>query len=182
MLSLEEIEELFKSTELIKNRKMVEALLHNVKLSQNMELSPEQRELAQANIKAITSGGKPMMPSAPKKAKASKPTSFVAPVRAINPAAIQPAAPLNPAAPVAAPQNVKLKYSPVYEHYGVTQDHWNSAGPEAHQGLFAHHNEVMSGKHPNLMHIKSAVDQAKTKMMKSVNQLYSLFSQLKKHL
>lgn len=176
MLNLDEIEELFKSTELIKNKKMVEALLHNVKMAQNTSLSPEQRELAQANIKAITSGGKPMKPAAPKKVKAPK---EAAPV---NPASIQPVAPLNPAAPVAAPQNVKLKYSPVYAHYGVTPEHWEAAGPEAHQGLFAHHNEVMAGKHPDLMHIKTAVEQAKTKMMKSVDHLFDLFSQLKKHL
>ena len=103
-------------------------------------------------------------------------TSVVAP-QAAAPAQVQPGG-----VPLAKPQRVKLKYSPAYEHYGVTQDHWNSAGPEAHQGLFAHNNEVMSGKHPDLMHIKTAVDQAKTKVIKSVDQLYDLFSQLKKHL
>lgn len=181
MLNLDEIEELFKSTELIKNRKMVEALLHNVKMSQNMELSPEQRELAHANIKAITSGGKPAAPASPKKIK--KPKEAAVSAQPVNPASIQPAAPLNPTVQSAAPTGqIKLKYSPAYQHYGVTQEHWNSAGPEAHQGLFAHHNEVMAGKHPDLMHIKTAVEQAKANVIKSADNLYNLFLELKKHL
>ncbi len=180
MLNLDEIEELFKSTELIKNRKMVEALLHNVKMSQNMELSPEQRELAHANIKAITSGGKPAAPASPKKIK--KPKDAVASAQPVNPASIQPAAPLNPAVPQSSAGQIKLKYSPAYQHYGVTQEHWDAAGPDAHQGLFAHHNEVMAGKHPDSMHIKTAVEQAKANMIKSADNLYNLFLELKKHL
>ncbi len=182
MFELDEIEELFKNTELIKSKKMIEALLQNTRMLQSPDITPEQRELAQANIKAITSGGRPIS-NAPKKVKAIAPPSSQQVIQPVAPANIQPQTPLNPAITPASPiGNIKLKYSPAYEHYGVTPEHWNQASPEAHQGLFAHHNEVMAGKHPELMHIKNAVEQSKAKMMKSVEQLHNLFSQLKKHL
>lgn len=169
-MDIREIEELVKTV----NRNAIKALLRNAAIMKDPKVSPEMRAQAEANFKAI-SYNKPI-PTEPKPKKqkiaaAEQATQLVQP-----PATQMPAA----ASPVST-QNIKLKYSPAYQHYGVTEDMWNKT-PEAQQPLFQHHNEVMAGKHPDLMHIKTAVEQMKPKMIKSIDSLYDLFTELKKHL
>jgi len=174
---MHEIEELIKTV----NRNAIKALLRNAAIMKDPAATPEMRAQAEANVKAI-SYNKPL-PKEPKPPRQKK-VKAAAPEQATQ--LVQQPVPQTPvaAAPSLAPTstgNIKLKYSPVYQHYGVSQEMWDKT-PDAHQGLFQHHNEVMAGKHPNLMHIKTAVEAAKPKMMKSIDQLYNLFSQLKKHL
>lgn len=159
MFELAEIEELFKSEDLIKSRPKLQALLRNAAILHQEGVTPEQKKIALENIKAITMGDKQVKP---KKQKAT------------------PAAPVSQFGPTVS--NVKLKYSPVYQHYGISQDHWNAAPPEAHQELFNHHNAVMAGKVPGSEHIKSAVEQSKANMIKSMERLSDLFKELKKHI
>lgn len=176
MIELHEIEELFKSV----NRNAIKAFLRNAAILKDPEATPEMKALAEENVKAIAQN-KPLP-----KPKTDKP---VKQPKKIKPAAAEQATQLvqQPAAqtPAAAPTStgkIKYKYSPVYQHYGVTEDMWHKT-PEAHADLFNHHNEVMAGKHPGLAHIKTAVEQSmKPKMAKSLNSLYNLFSQLKKHI
>ena len=171
MFDMSEIEELFKTEYLAKSKARIQALLRNAALLRDQNLTPEQRQIAEDNVRAITKGTRVKGAAAPKTPKQSKNTSVIAPP-------VQTA----PAASVAAPGQVKLKYSPVYQHYGITQEHWNNAGPDAHKELFDHHNNVMAGKIPELGHIKTAVEQSKTKVLKSADNLYDLFTQLKKYL
>jgi hypothetical protein len=161
MFDLNEIEELLKSEEFMKalNRRQLDMFFHNTNLLKDPNITPEMKAQAQANIKAIIS------PEAPKprekKPKAEKqPKLKAAPIQQEKP--VELAKPANVA-------NIKLKYHPVYEHYGVTQDHWNNAAPDAHQELFNFHNEVMAGKHPGAMHIKNAIE---AKMKKSIDRIY----------
>lgn len=154
MLELHEIEELFKSEELVKNKAMIHALLRNAALLHREGITEEQKKLALENIKNITHGGQPKV----KKPKAEK-------------------------VPKADPQHVKLKYSPAYEHYGIKKEHWEAATPDAHKELFDHHNAVMAGKIPGTEHIKNAVEQARAQgMKKSLDRLYDIFSELKKRI
>lgn len=161
--------EQFCNEELMKakpNYNAIQALLRNAAMLHDEGVTEEQKQQALANIKAITHGPQPKQ----KKVK--------------EPKAVQPAV-----QPVSQPQQtqqiqpkIKYKYSPLYgQHYGVTEEMWNK-NPQAHEGLFTHHQEVMAGKHPNLMHIKTAVEQQKASMAKSVQNLMSLFKELKKRI
>jgi len=153
MMELHELEELFKSVELVKSRAAVQALLRHAEMLHREDVTPEQKKIALAKIKKITQG------AAPKEKK---------------PKAQEPAGPVG---------KVKLKYSPAYQHYGVTQEHWNAAKPDAHKELFEHHNNVMAGKVPSAAHIKTAVEQAKAQgMKKNLDRLYNIFSELKKRI
>lgn len=176
MIKLHEIEELFKSV----NRNAIKAFLRNAAILKDPEATPEMKALAEENVKAISQNKPTPRPKIDKPAKQPK-IKAAAAEQATQ--LIQHPAPQTPAA--AAPSStgrIKYKYSPVYQHYGVTEDMWHKT-PEAHADLFNHHNEVMAGKHPELMHIKAAVEQAvKPKMAKSIDSLYNLFSQLKKHI
>jgi hypothetical protein len=170
MITLHEIEELCKTV----NRNAIKALLHNAAIMKDPAATPEMRAQAEMNFKAI-SHNKPI-PAEPKPKKVQT-VPAVAAQQAPTQLAQQPMkTPVNPAL-----GQVKLKYSPAYQHYGVNEQMWNKT-PDAQQGLFQHHNEVMAGKHPDLMHIKTAVEAAKPKILKSVDSLYDLFTELKKHL
>ena len=179
MMELKEIEELIKTV----NRNAIKALLRNAAIMKDPNSTPELRAQAEANVKAI-SYNKPLPkpPGAPRQKKVKAAAAEQATQLVQSPLTQTPAAAVPPQSAKLQP-NVKLKYSPAYQHYGVSQEHWDKAQPDAHQALFAHHNEVMGGKHPDLMHIKSAVEAAKPKMIKkSLEQLFDLFSELKKRL
>lgn len=172
-MEFHEIEELIKTV----NRNAIKALLRNAAILKDPAATPEMRAMAEANVKAI-SYNKPLPknPGAPKRQKKVKAAAAEQATQLVQSPPTQ-----TPAA--AAPQpKVKLKYSPAYQHYGVSEEMWHKA-PEAHNDLFNHHNEVMAGKHPDLMHIKTAVEAAKPKAIKkSLEQLHSLFTELKKRL
>lgn len=173
MMELHEIEELIKTV----NRNAIKALLRNAAIMKDPNVSPEQRAQAEANVKAI-SYNKPLPkpPGAPRQKKVKAAAAEQATQLVQAPQTQTPAAAATPK------PKVTLKYSPAYQHYGVTEEMWNKT-PHAHQDLFNHHNEVMAGKHPDLMHIKTAVEAAKPKMIKkSLEQLFDLFSELKKRL
>ena len=53
MFQLEELEELFKSEELVKNKAMLHALLRNAAMLHREDLTEEQKNTALNNIKAI---------------------------------------------------------------------------------------------------------------------------------
>lgn len=163
MFDLNEIEELLKSEEFMKalNRRQLDMFFHNTNLLKDPNITPEMKAQAQANIKAIISPDKPQPKE--KKPKAEKQTK----IKAVVPPQEKPLEVAQPK--VAGVAGMKLKYHPVYEHYGVTQDHWNNAAPDAHQELFNYHNEVMAGKHPGAMHIKNAIE---AKMKKSIDRIY----------
>lgn len=174
MIKLHEIEELCKTV----NRAAIKALLRNAAIMKDPNMSPEMRAQAEANVKAISYNKPIPQEPKPKKIKAAASEQAIQPAQtSLTQTPVAAAAP-SPQGPIG---NIKLKYSPAYQHYGVTEEMWNQA-PHAQQDLFNHHNEVMAGKHPGLMHIKSAVDASRPKMLKSIDSLYELFSQLKKHL
>lgn len=162
--------EQFCNEELMKarpNYNAIQALLRNAAMLHDEKITEEQKQQALANIKAITHGPQPKQKKA-KEPKQPQQVQQMQPTQAQQPQQVQP--------------KIKYKYSPVYgQHYGVTEEMWNK-NPDAHAGLFTHHQEVMAGKHPNLMHIKSAVEQQKAGMAKSVENLLSLFKELKKRI
>lgn len=171
-MELQEIEELFKNV----NRGAIKAFLRNAAVLKDPAATPEMKALAAENVKAISMNKpipKPKAEPKPKKQKAAVAEQAIQPVQ-------QPVTQTPAAANPTSTGKIKYEYSPVYQHYGVTEDMWHKT-PEAHADLFNHHNEVMAGKHPGLAHIKTAVEQAvKPKMAKSIDSLYNLFSQLKK--
>ena len=175
-MELHEIEELFKSV----NPKAMKAFLRNAATLQDPNASHEMKVLAVENIKAITQN-KPIPRSQtdkpPKQPKKIKPVVAEQATQLVQQPAVQ-----TPATTPSSIGKIQYKYSPAYQHYGVTEDMWNKT-PEAHADLFNHHNEVMAGKHPGLMHIKNAVEQTmKPKIAKSIDSLYDLFVELKKRL
>ena len=159
-----EIEELLKSEDFAKSvdRHALNMLFRNTAILRDPNLSAEQKQQAIENIKAITHNLKPKPISttpkevkAPKKAKMkdTKPASTSAPVDVAKPA-----------------KQPELAYHPDYEkYYGITEQHWKDADPSAHHELVAYHNKVMSAK-------------PSSKIAKSIDLLYSLFSELRKHL
>ena len=146
---MQEIEELFKNEDLVKNKKLVQAFLDQGAIYKNPKSTPEQKAQALQTLKTL---GMDQM-------KVPKPTKPVAQPISTNPA------------PTPVKPHIIPKYHPVYQHYGVTPEQWNSAGPDAHQALFEHHNNVMAGKLPQYNHIKTAIEQ---QMKKSLENVYTL--------
>ncbi len=174
MMELHEIEELIKSV----NRNAIKALLRNAAIMKDPAATPEMKAQAEANVKAISYNKpipKPKADPKPRKQKAAateQATQLVKPSPAQTPVAAAP----SQNAPV---KSFGLPYHPDYEkHYGVTEQQWKAADPSAHHELAAHHNAMLSAKQP----ATPAVATQPLKVAKSVDSLYNLFSELRKHL
>lgn len=187
MFDISELEELFKSEALIKNKAMVRALLRNAEMLHKPESTEEQKAQAIQNIKAINASYQQKQLPKDKKVKAPKVQEPIQPseaqtvqkptITSSTPAPIEST--VQPVQPV--PPKMTYKYSPIYQHYDISEDAWNKAKPDAHQSLFNFHNEVMSGKHPEFGHVKQFVEQQRAaQMKKSLDHLYNLFQELKK--
>jgi hypothetical protein len=171
MMELHEIEELIKNV----NRNAIKALLRNAAIMKDPAATPEMKAQAEANVKAISYNKplpKPKAEPKPRKQKAAaaeQATQLVKPSPAQTPVAAAP----SKIAPV---KSSGLPYHPDYgTHYGVTEEQWKAADPSAHHELAAHHNAAMAA-------VKQPAAPQPLKVAKSVDSLYNLFSELRKHL
>lgn len=170
MLELNEIEELFKTV----NRGAIKAFLRNAAILKDPAASQEMKELAEANVKAISQNKPPIKPKATPAPKQKKPKA-AAPEQATQ--LIQQPAPQTPAA--AAPsQSAPVQSSPkkefheaFAEHHGIDKskfkETWHAMTPEQQKITQQWHLEQLT---------------AAPKIAKSIDALYVLFSELKKHL
>ncbi len=159
-MEMHEIEELIKTV----NRNAIKAMLRNAAILGDAKATDEMKRQAIENVKAIAAN-KPI----PKKSKAkqAKPAAPVAPATQL---AQQPAAPAVAAQPTATPPSAHqypegLHLSPLNEG-----GHDETAMKGIFDALPDHEKKHIVDWH------------AKTKMAKSVDTLYNLFTQLKKHL
>ncbi len=166
MVDLEQIEELFKNEEFAKavNRHALDMLFRNTKMLEDPNITPEMKEQALANIKAITSGEALPKPKRAKKPKAEKPA--VAPVQ--KPVVQAAAAPVP--TPVAQPKP-KLEMPA-----GLHLSPLNTGGHDE-AGMRSIFDSLPDEHKQQIIDIHSA-----TKMKKSVARLCSLFRELKKRL
>jgi hypothetical protein len=169
-MTISDVEELFKSEEFAKaigrvDRGALANLFRHTEMLKNPKLSAEERTQIENNIKAIVNYKKPkQLGEKPKKSKVEVPQSL---------------------APAKAPIKPKIthKYSPIYVHYGVTKEHWdNPTAPDAHESVFNFHNEVLAGKHPEYAHVKNIVEQHRSKMQKSLENIYTNLNRILKTL
>lgn len=170
MMELQEIEELFKSV----NRNAIKAFLRNAAILKDPAATPEMKALAAENVKAISMNKpipKPKAEPKPKKQKAA----------AVAEQAIQPVQqPVTQTPAAAAPSPVApVQPSPKMEfheefarHHGVDpvkfKATYNAMSPEQQKMTHEWHAQQLTTP--------------KIKMAKSIDSLYNLFTQLKKHL
>lgn len=134
------------------NRNAIKALLHNAALMKDPNTSPELRAQAEANVKAI-SYNKPLPhPDKPKKIKQQKVVANT------------PVTPAVDAAP-------KVEFHEEFaQHHGIDpvkfKETWSSMNPKQQQVTRNWHAEQV----------------LKPKINKSIDSLYNLFTELKKHL
>ena len=156
MIDLNELEELFKSV----NRNAIKAFLRNSAILKDPSATPEMKELAQANVKAITQN-QPI--PRPKKKTNKKPE-----VQATQ--LVQPVIPQGQA-PVQSPQRKMEFHEEFAQHHGIDpvkfKATWNAMTPEQQNTTKQWHTEQLS---------------AAPKIQKSIDKLYDLFAELKKNL
>lgn len=161
MIELQEVEELFKSV----NRNAIKAYLRNAAILKDPSATPEMKQLAEQNVKAIAQN-KPIP-----KPKSDKPKKQKA---VIETAAANPQlTPVQPAIDTA----TQIKAKPQF-HEEFAQHHnldpvsfkatWQAMTPEQQKITKEWHAQQLS--------------QAPTKIIKSVDALYNLFIELKKHI
>jgi hypothetical protein len=166
MIELHEIEELTKTV----NRGAIKAFLRNAAILRDPNASPEMKELAEANVRAIAYNQPIPKPKADKPAKQKKPKAAAAAEQATQ--IITQRAPQTPAAAA-----TQMKPSPKMEfheefarHHGIDPANfkatWHAMTPEQQKITKQWHAEQT----------------AAPKMAKSIDKLYNLFSELKKHL
>ncbi len=158
MMELHEIEELCKNV----NRNAIKALLRNAAIMKDPNATPEMRALAEANVKAI-SYNKPI----PKPKAERKPKKVKAAAAEQATQLVQTPSPQTPAA--AASPKVEF-HEEFARHHGIDpakfKQTWHAMTPEQQKVTQDWHAEQV----------------AAPKMQKSLEQLYSLFSELKKRL
>lgn len=170
MMELIEIEELIKNV----NRNAIKALLRNAAIMKDPAATPEMRAQAEANVKAI-SYNKPLPkpkaePKAPRKQKAAaaeQATQLVSTSPAQKPAAAA-IPPVSSEVP-----SPKMEFHQEFaQHHGVDpvafKQTWNAMTPDQQKITKDWHAEQLATP--------------KLKVAKSVDALYNLFSQLRKHL
>lgn len=200
MLELKEMEELFKAGV---NRSAIQAYLRNAAILRDPEATPEMKELAAANVKAISQNQpmpKPKAQKAPKQAKQKAAAPEQATQLAQTPSTQTPVA----AAPSQdAPQ--PEFHETFARHHGLDpakfKETWHAMTPEQQKITQDWHAEQIAKPAappvaaapasaavvaPEPIKVKNnAVTPAASqphKMVKSVDALYNLFTQLRKHL
>lgn len=159
-MDIREIEELIKTA----NSKQIKAMMRNAAILSDPNISEEMKIQALENIKAISAGNKPkkqrLKPVAPVATPPTPPTQLVQ----------QPVAPAAATTPAATP----TESAPYPE--GLHLSPLNAGGHDeaAMRGIFD------SLPHEEKQHV--ADWHASTKVQKSIETLFSLFTQLKKHL
>lgn len=166
MLELHEIEELIKNV----NRNAIKALLRNAAVMKDPTATPEMRAQAEANVKAI-SYNKPLPkePKAPRKQKAAAAEQATQLVQ--TPLAQKPVAAAPPV--LSAVPSPKMEFHQEFaQHHGLDpaafKQTWHAMTPEQQKITQDWHAEQLAAP--------------KIKVAKSVDALYNLFSQLRKHL
>jgi hypothetical protein len=196
MMELHEIEELFKTV----NRNAIRAFLRNAAVLKDPAATPEMKAQAAQNVKVISATGSAAKIRSktqlaeitgqpiPPRAKPQKQNSqAAAPEQATQ--LVQQPAPRTPEAAAPSQQLEALPYHPDYAQYGVDENAWKGAPPEAHHELVAHHTKAQAAP-PAVAPVMTPPPGAGTavaastpvKVMKSVDKLYDLFSTLKKNL
>ncbi len=152
MINMQQIEELMKTV----NRSAIKAMLRNAAILGDEKATDEMKAQALENVKAIAGNKQPK-----KSKKVKAPEAAAAPMMA---AVQQPAAP-------AAPEQPQIQYPE-----GLHLSPLNTGGHDeaAMRGIFD------SLPHEEKQHV--ADWHASTKVQKSIETLFSLFTQLKKHL
>lgn len=197
MAELNEMEELFKAGV---NRSAIQAYLRNAAILRDPEATPEMKELAAANVKAISQNQpmpKPKAQKAPKQAKQKAAAPEQATQLAQTPSTQTPVA--------AAPSQPEF-HETFARHHGLDpakfKETWHAMTPEQQKITQDWHAEQIAkpaapiapattatpavAAAPEPIKVKNnAVTPAASqphKMVKSVDALYNLFTQLRKHL
>lgn len=178
-MDIREIEELFKSV----NRNAIKTYLRNAAILRDPAATPEMKELAAANVKAIANNQplpKAKSPKQPKQ-KAAAPEQAIQPEQ--SPATQTPAAAASPKAP-------EMEFHEVFaRHHGIDPQKfaatWHAMTPDQQKITQDWHAEQVAKPVPPVKVNQSSVAPGATqplKIVKSVDALYDLFQELKKHL
>lgn len=170
MIEWSEIEELCKTV----NRNAIKALLRNAAIMKDPNSSPEMRAQAEMNVKAI-SYNKPLpkVGAEPKQKKVKAAASEQATQLVQQPASQTPVA-AAPSSPVQMVPSPKMEFHQEFaQHHGLEPQKfantWKAMTPEQQKITQDWHAEQLAA--PKV-----------TKIAKSVETLYDLFTQLRKHL
>lgn len=169
MMELQEIEELFKNV----NRGAIKAFLRNAAILKDPASTPEMKALASENVKAISQNKplpKPKADPKPKKQKAAvaeQATQLVQQPVPQTPAAAAP----SPVAPVQPSRKMEF-HEEFARHHNIDpvkfKATWQAMSPEQQKITQDWHAEQLAAP--------------KIKVAKSIDSLYNLFTELKKHL
>lgn len=165
MMELQEIEELIKNV----NRNAIKALLRNAAIMKDPKSTPEMRAQAEANVKAISYNKPIPKPKEPKQKKVKAAASEQATQL------VRPPAPQTPVA--AAPSSSSGVPSPKMEFHEQFAQH-HGIDPVKFKATW----HAMTPDQQKITQDWHAQQLAAPKIAKSVETLYSLFTELKKHL
>lgn len=168
MMELNEIEELIKNV----NRNAIKALLRNAAIMKDPAATAEMKAQAEANVKAISYNKpipKPKSDPKPRKQKAAaaeQATQLVTPPPTQTPVAAAPPK-------LSAVPSPKMEFHQEFaQHHGLDpsafKQTWHAMTPDQQKITQDWHAEQLAAP--------------KMKVAKSVDTLYNLFSQLRKHL
>ncbi len=168
-MEMHEIEELCKTV----NRNAIKALLRNAAIMKDPAATPEMKAQAEANVKAI-SYNKPLpkVGAAPRQKKQKAAAAEQATQLVQTPQPTQ--TPVAAASPVSSQvPSPKMEFHQEFaQHHGVNPEAfkstWSAMTPEQQKVTMDWHTEQLA--------------KPKLKVAKSLDSLYDLFSQLKKHL
>jgi hypothetical protein len=169
MMELQEIEELFKNV----NRGAIKAFLRNAAILKDPAATQEMKALAAENVKAISQNRPiPKPKAAPKQRKQKAAAAEQAIQLAQQPAPQTPAAAAPPSAGQVQPSPKMEFHEEFAQHHGIDpakfKATWTAMSPEQQKITQDWHAEQLSAP--------------KMKVAKSIDTLYNLFAELKKHL
>lgn len=185
MVELDQMEELFKAGV---NRNAIQAYLRNAAILRDPAATPEMKELAAANVKAIANNQpmpKPKAQKAPKQAK----QKAAAPEQAMQ--LVQTPSTQTPAAAAPSSEAPQMEFHETFaRHHGLDpakfKATWHAMTPEQQKITQDWHAEQVAKPAPAPAKVANApITPAATqplKVAKSVDALYDLFTQLRKHL
>lgn len=180
-----DVEELFKSKRVARNKALTDALLRNQAILNHEKATDLDKKIANANIARIAAYS-----SKDPKMKPIDPKTVMAPVIGAKPSAAPAVVQEAPVVqePKAKVKRPKLDFHPDFVHFNVTPEEYKNL-PSAHKQVFHDfHKEVLSGQHPELhAKIKSTSAPAPAApaipdIKKSVERLNSLIKTIKERL
>lgn len=181
-MELKEMEELFKAGV---NRAAIQAYLRNAAILRDPGATPEMKELAAANVKAISNNQPIPKQKAPKQPKQKAAAAEQAMQLAQAPQAQKPAA------AVSSSEAPPMEFHEVFaRHHGIDpakfKETWHAMSPEQQKITKDWHAEQVAKPAPAPVKVSNSpvtpVASQPLKIQKSVDALYDLFAQLRKHI